>query len=98
MSLATIAGAIRERTEPEKVGDISEVMRSINVLLDQSIAADGYRILGTEPGQPDRRALINLADIDFGMLAKRFEKSNRKNVELEQLKAVIRPSLAAWWN
>jgi ABC-type arginine transport system permease subunit len=34
-------------------------------------------------------ALINLSDIDFDKLAKRFEKSNRKNVELEQLRVAI---------
>jgi type I restriction enzyme R subunit len=93
MSLATIAGAIRERTEPEKAGDISAVMAEINKLLDQSIAADGYRIREGIPGERDRPGLINLADIDFAVLAKRFEKSNRKNVELEQLRAAIKAQL-----
>ena len=94
MSLATVAGAIRERTDPERPGDISAVMAAINKLLDESIAADGYRIREGAPEEADRPGLINLADIDFGVLAARFEKSNRKNVELEQLKAAIRAQLS----
>lgn len=92
MCLATIAGAIRERTQPERPGDVSAVMTAINKLLDESIAADGYRIRDVADGD-GRPALINLADIDFGRLAKRFEKSNRKNVELERLRAAIRAQL-----
>lgn len=92
MSLTTIAGAIRERVAPEEPGDITEVMAAINKLLDDSIAADGYLIHGPS-ARHGGRALINLADIDFGALAKRFENSNRKNVELEQLKAAIKAQL-----
>ncbi len=92
MTLATVAGAIRERTQPEQPGDISVVMAAINKLLDESIAADGYRIReGANRG--GRPAVINLADIDFDVLAKRFEKSNRKNVELEQLRVAIQAQL-----
>jgi type I restriction enzyme R subunit len=91
MVIATVAGEIRRRTEPEKPGNISVVMAAIGKLLDESIAADGYRI--REGAGKERPSLINLADIDFEVLAKRFEKSNRKNIELEQLKAAIRAQL-----
>ena len=52
MSLATIAGAIRERTEPEKPADISAVMARINALLDHSIAADGFASEGASRVSP----------------------------------------------
>jgi type I restriction enzyme R subunit len=88
--IQTIAGEIRRRTEPEAPGDITGVMAAVGKLLDESIAADGYRI---REGSDGARALINLSDIDFDVLAKRFAKSNGKSVELEQLKAAIRAQL-----
>jgi len=88
--LATIADAIRSRLGQCKP-DISAVMESINTLLDASIAADGFRI--REDGEGERTGLIDLSAIDFQALAKRFAKSNRKNVELEELKAAIRAQL-----
>jgi len=93
MTLATIAGTIRERISPEAPGDITAVRAAINKLLDESIAADGYLIHGPADHDGNRPGVINLADIDFDVLAKRFAQSNRKNVELEQLKAAIRAQL-----
>lgn len=90
MLLATLAAEIRLRTDPEKPEDISAVLAAIGKILDQSIAADGYRI---RDSQPPRSGVINLAAIDFEVLAKRFEKSNRKNIELEQLRAAIQAQL-----
>ncbi len=77
-----------ERTD-EAPGDISGVMTAINALLDRSIAADGFRIRERMPGEtagPAHRPV----SIDFEVLAKRFAKSKRKNVELEQLRAAVR--------
>jgi type I restriction enzyme R subunit len=92
VNLATIAGVIRERTGEGQFGDITSVMAAINKLLDESIATGGYRIVeGTGGGK--EKAIIDISAIDFTALAKRFEKSDHKNVELEQLKAAIRAML-----
>ena len=66
-------------------------MDDINELLDKSIAADGFHI--KEPPGGDGRGVIDISAIDFKALAKRFAKSQRKNLELEQLKAVVRAQL-----
>ena len=42
--LGTIADEIRSRTGAERSGDISGVLAAVNRLLDDSIAADGFRI------------------------------------------------------
>ncbi len=89
--LTTIAAAIRERTG-EGAADVSMVMGEINRLLDDAIAADGFRIADDDK-TGERPGVINLSAIDFEALAKKFGKSKRKNVELEQLKAAIRVQL-----
>jgi type I restriction enzyme R subunit len=63
--------------------DISEVMQSIDDVLDASIATDGYMI----NVQPEEK-LVDLAQIDFDALKKRFFKG-RKRTELERLRAFI---------
>ncbi|MDE2490105.1 MAG: type I restriction endonuclease subunit R [Elusimicrobia bacterium] len=88
--VATIAAAIRERTGESVGADVSMVMGEINRLLDNAIAADGFTIA---EGDGKRSGAINLSAIDFEALAKKFQKSKRKNVELEQLKAAIRAQL-----
>jgi type I restriction enzyme, R subunit len=60
-------------------------------LLDDSIAADGFRI--EEASASQQQGVIDLTKIDFETLAKRFAKSKAKPVELEQLKAAIRKQL-----
>jgi type I restriction enzyme R subunit len=90
--LTTIAATIRERTG-EEPADISAVMTAINGLLDASIAADGFRIQPGEPGSYRSRGAIDISAIDFESLAKRFAKAQRKNVELEQLRAAVRAQL-----
>jgi type I restriction enzyme R subunit len=67
-------------------------MAEINALLDRSIAADGFLIAREGPGEVRRKA-IDLSSIDFEALAKRFAKTTRKNVELEQLRAAVRAQL-----
>lgn len=90
--LTTIAAAIRDRTG-EEPADISAVMTAINGLLDSSIAADGFRIQPAAQGSYQQRGVIDISTIDFEALAKRFAKAQRKNVELEQLRAAVRAQL-----
>jgi type I restriction enzyme R subunit len=87
--LAVIADEIRLRTGGGQPADISAVMSKVNELLDESIAADGFHIRSDAEG----RAIIDLAKIDFDALSKRFKQSNKKNVDLEQLKAAVRAQL-----
>jgi type I restriction enzyme R subunit len=89
--LGTIADEIRARTGAGRSGDISGVLADVNRLLDDSIAADGFRI--DEGSTSQQQGVIDLTKIDFETLAKRFAKSNTKNVELEQLKVAIRSQL-----
>jgi type I restriction enzyme R subunit len=89
--LGTIADEIRTRTGAGRSGDISGVLADVNRLLDDSIAADGFRIGETAAAQ--QQGIIDLSKIDFETLAKRFAQSNTKNVELEQLKVAIRKQL-----
>jgi len=89
MAIATIAAIIKERTGSGPA-DISGVMGAINKLLDESIAADGFRIRETDDRAP---SMIDLSAIDFDALARRFAKSQRQKFELEQLKAAIRAQL-----
>jgi type I restriction enzyme R subunit len=89
LAIRTIAGVIRERTGGEPA-DISGVMGTINRLLDESIAADGFHIRENVDGGP---STVDLSAIDFEALAERFAKSQRQKFELEQLKAAIRAQL-----
>ncbi|HEY5991970.1 MAG TPA: type I restriction endonuclease subunit R, partial [Candidatus Udaeobacter sp.] len=86
--LTIIADEIRLRTGGGSPAEISQIMAKVNELLDESIAADGFEIHTGEG-----RAIIDLAKVDFDALAKRFKKSTKKNVELEQLKTAIRAQL-----
>jgi type I restriction enzyme R subunit len=87
--LTIVADEIRLRTGGGNAADLSHVMAKVNELLDESIAADGFNIRSDADG----RAIVDLTKIDFDALAKRFKKSNKKNVDLEQLKAAIRAQL-----
>jgi len=91
--ITTIANSIRERTGEGEAPDVSMVMGEINRLLDDAIAADGFRIADAADKTGSRAGVIDLSAIDFEVLAKKFEKSKRKNIELEQLKAAIRKHL-----
>ena len=95
-AIADIAGrvgclaqiALRIRNVGEKP-DISTVMGGIQQLLDESIAADGFRI--EDKGQ---RPPLDLSRIDFEALQKEFKKSKAKNTDLERLKAAVQKELA----
>lgn len=72
--------------------DISAVMKDIEVLLDNSIAAEGYIIRETD-AEGDEEQLIDLSQIDFDALRKKFEKK-RKRTEVERIKGIITRKLA----
>jgi type I restriction enzyme R subunit len=90
--LNMIAAAIRERTGGE-AADISAVMTDINRVLDESVAADGFRMHDGPGGSGQKRPILDISSLDFEALAQRFRKSQRKRVELEQLKAAVRTQL-----
>jgi type I restriction enzyme R subunit len=85
---AVIAEKIRSLT-PEP--DISEVMGAVEDLLDESIAAEGYRILDPSPLY-GKRHLVDLSQIDVKALKARFEEG-RKRTEAEKLKGTINSKL-----
>jgi len=93
--LAVIANEIRLRTG-EGPADITGVMAGISRLLDESISAEGFVINIAAEGGDDlgaRPGVIDLSKIDFAALAKKFNQSSKKNLELEALKAAIRAQL-----
>jgi type I restriction enzyme R subunit len=85
--LAYIAKEIRSLMPP---ADISEVMRAIEQLLDESIATEGYVIHAQ--AAPDEDARIDLSRIDFDALRARFE-GGRKRTEAERLRSLIEAKL-----
>ena len=90
--LGVIAEKIRSLT-PQ--ADISAVMEEVELLMDESIAAEGYAI-------GDRRGkykAVDLSKIDFEALKQKFEKS-RKRIEAERLRGLINSKLAKMvrWN
>ncbi|MFN3326680.1 MAG: type I restriction endonuclease subunit R [Bryobacteraceae bacterium] len=68
--------------------DISGVMNDLDALLDDSIATEGYRI----GERPEAEALIDLSQIDFAALQKKFEEG-KKATEAEKLKGQIEKKL-----
>ena len=84
--LAAIAECIRTVSEPP---DISHIMQGIQDLLDESIAAEPFKIRQTNAtyGQ------IDLSKINFEALRKRFESKKPSNTDLERLKAAVRTQL-----
>ncbi|MDK9703994.1 MAG: type I restriction endonuclease subunit R [Sulfuritalea sp.] len=82
--LTTLAEAIRATLNPNPP-DISQVMNRINGLLDESITGHEIR----QSGPP----ALDLSQINFEALAKRFKESKHKNTDLEVLKAAIRAQL-----
>jgi type I restriction enzyme, R subunit len=82
--LATLGEAIRTMLNPNPP-DISQVMKAINGLLDESIIGHAIR----ESGPP----ALDLSKINFEALAARFNTSKHKNTDLEVLKVAIRAQL-----
>lgn len=79
--LSTLAKRIRDEIERP---DISAVMEEVQVLLDQTISAEDYRMSG---GAPEQR-LVNLAEVDFDALQEQFD-SGKKKTAAERLKALL---------
>ncbi len=69
--------------------DIAAVMGDVEILLNDSIATEGYRI--GPASQP--QALVNLSEIDFAALQAKFAQGH-KRTEAEKLKALIEGKLA----
>ncbi|MEP6621665.1 MAG: type I restriction endonuclease subunit R [bacterium] len=83
-ALTTIGESIREKLSPDRP-DISQVMGSINSVLDKSITGMVVRDDGPPP--------LDLSRINFEALVDRFRASKHKNTDLEVLKAAIRAHL-----
>ncbi len=79
--LVVIAEKIRSLTPP---ADISEVMRSIEELLDESIVAQGYTIQAEPP--------LDLSKIDFEALRVKFDQG-KKRIEAERLRGALSSKL-----
>jgi type I restriction enzyme R subunit len=73
---------LKSKSEPV---DISEFMNDVETLLDRSIATEGYLI---DDGDNSDR-IIDLSKVNFDELSKRFNKENKKNTEVEKLRAAI---------
>lgn len=84
--LVAYLGAMIKALRP--VPDISGVMNDLDALLDDSIATEGYRI----GERPAAEALIDLSQIDFDALQKKFE-DGKKAIETEKLKGQIETKL-----
>ncbi len=84
--LAAIAECIRNVSEPP---DISHIMQGIQSLLDESIAAEPFKIQQREP----EYAQIDLSKINFEALRKRFESKKPTNTDVERLKAAVKAQL-----
>jgi len=82
--IAELAKAIR--AQKEKV-NITEVMGKISEVLDKSIVTEAEKKPGAEA------KTIDLSKIDFVALAKKFERSQTKNIEAQQLRALIERKL-----
>jgi type I restriction enzyme R subunit len=89
--MATLADEIKLQTGEGETPDITPVMAKLNDLLDDSIGAEGFTIAEGEAGA--RHGVIDLSKINFEALAKKFKKSEQKNLDIEKLKAAIRATL-----
>jgi type I restriction enzyme R subunit len=82
--ISELAKAIRAQKEAV---NITEVMGKISEVLDQSIVSEGLK----EPGEEAKT--IDLSKIDFEVLEKKFAKTPNKNIEAQQLRALIERKL-----
>lgn len=89
--LAPLAQVVRElekalRAQADPV-DISAVLGEIEKTLDGSIIAEPH----VKPGESVK--MIDLSQIDFDVLEKKFAKSKTKNLEAQKLRALIERKL-----
>ncbi len=83
-AISTLAAAIKAKLNPNPP-DISEILRQINEVLDESITGHTVREAGPPP--------IDLSKINFEVLAQRFKQSQHKNTEIEALKAAVKAKM-----
>ncbi len=84
--LVSYLGAMIKALRPAP--DIAGVLSDLDALLDDSIATEGYRI----GDRPQAESLIDLSQIDFAALQKKFEEG-KKATETEKLKGQIEKKL-----
>jgi type I restriction enzyme R subunit len=82
--VAELAKAVRADKEPV---NITEVMAAISGVLDGAVIAEPH----IEPGEVAKT--IDLSKIDFEVLTRKFEKTPNKNIEAQQLRALIERKL-----
>jgi type I restriction enzyme R subunit len=82
--IAELAKALRATKDPV---NIAEVMEAISGVLDGAIAAEPH----IEPGAAAKT--IDLSKIDYQALMRKFERTPNKNVEAQQLRALIERKL-----
>lgn len=85
--LIAYLGAMIKALMPQ--ADITDIMADVEQLLNDSIATESYRIGKTPKPEP----LIDLSQIDFAELQKRFEEGQQAT-EAEKLKGQITKKLA----
>jgi type I site-specific restriction-modification system R (restriction) subunit len=82
--IAELAKAVRAQKETV---NITEVMGKISEVLDKSIVTEAQKTPGAEA------KTIDLSKIDFDVLEKKFAKTPNKNIEAQQLRALIERKL-----
>lgn len=82
--IAELAKAVRATKDPV---NITEVLGEIEKTLDGAIVAEPH----VEPGKKGKT--VDLGQIDFEVLEKKFAKSKTKNTESQQLRALIERKL-----
>jgi len=86
--LRVLAEKVRSLTPPS---DISGVMGQVEQLLDESVALKGYVIRGGESPLGEGR-VVDLSQIDFDALAKRFVQGH-KRMQAEKLRGAVHAKL-----
>ncbi|MES2476149.1 MAG: type I restriction enzyme endonuclease domain-containing protein [Verrucomicrobiota bacterium] len=82
--IAELAKAVRAQKDPV---NITGVMEKISGVLDGAIVAEPH----IEPGAAAKT--IDLSQIDFEVLMRKFERTPNKNIEAQQLRALIERKL-----
>ena len=85
--LRQIVETIKDKLRPESVGDVTEVIREIDRVLDEAIGTETPVIQDTG-GQ-----VLDLSKINFQALADRFKRSGKQNIELERLREAVQKQL-----
>lgn len=83
-SITALGSAIRAKLSPNPP-DISEILKQIDELLDDSIT--GHKV------EDGALPALDLSKINFQALSERFKQSNHKKTDIEALKAAIRAKL-----